>query len=72
MKSILVIRCLLVALTAALSVALIVRGHLVLGVLLGALACTRVALLVVVRRRRKDLRRRFGKRMDARRQRAMR
>ncbi len=71
MRSIWIIRCLLVALTAALSVALILRGNVVIGVLLAVLACTRVALLVVMRRRRKDLRRRFAQRMDARRQRAM-
>ncbi len=66
-----IIRCLLVALTAALSVALILRGSVVIGVLLAVLACTRVALPVVMRRRRKDLRRRFAQRMDARRQRAL-
>jgi hypothetical protein len=68
MKSIWVIRGLLVALTATLAVILILRGNVVIGVVLGALACARVALLVSVHRRRKELRQRFGRRMDARRQ----
>jgi hypothetical protein len=70
MRSILVIRGLLVALTVALSVALIVRGNVVIAVLLGALACTRVVLLLRMRRRRDEVRRRFAQRRDARRQRA--
>ena len=72
MKSVWIIRCLLVALTAALSVALILRGNVVIGVLLAALACTRVVFLLVMRRRRQELRRRFAQRMEARRRRAMR
>ena len=71
MRSILIIRGVLVALIVALSVALIVRGNVVVGVLLGALACTRVVLMLRVRRRREELRRRFAQRMDARRQRAL-
>jgi len=71
MRSILIIRGVLVALIAALSVALIVRGNVVIGVLLGALACTRVVLMLRMRRRREELRRRFAQRMDARRQRAL-
>jgi hypothetical protein len=71
MRSILIIRGVLVALIVALSVALIVRGNVVVGVLLGALACTRVVLMLRVRRRREELRRRFAQRMDSRRQRAL-
>ena len=44
MTSVWVIRWILVALTAALAVALIVRGNIVIGVLLGALALTRASL----------------------------
>ena len=71
MRSILIIRALLVVLIAALSVALIARGTVVIGVLLGVLACTRVVLMLRIRRRREELRRRFAQRMEARRQRAM-
>jgi Flp pilus assembly protein TadB len=71
MRSILIIRGVLVVLIVALSVALIVRGNVVVGVLLGALACTRVVLMLRVRRRREELRRRFAQRMDSRRQRAL-
>ena len=71
MRSILIIRGVLVALIAALSVALIVRGNVVIGVLLGALACTRVVLMLRMRRRREELRRRFAQRMHARRQGAL-
>jgi hypothetical protein len=56
MTSLRVVRWILVALTAALAVVLIVSGHVVLGVLLGAMAVTRAVLFVKMQRRRVMLR----------------
>jgi hypothetical protein len=65
MNSMWVIRWVLVALTAALSIALIVRGNLLIGFLVGALAITRAVLVVSARRRRQDFRRRLIQRGTA-------
>jgi hypothetical protein len=73
MGSIRVIRWIVVALSAALSIALIARGNLILGVIIGALALSRAALLIGMQRRRRRFRRRvrgstpvevFGKTVD--------
>ena len=58
MGSIRVIRWIIVALSAALSVALIAHGNVIVGVLIGALALSRVALLVRMGSRRRQFRRR--------------
>jgi hypothetical protein len=58
MGSIPVIRWIMVALSAALSVVLIVHGNVIVGVLIGALALSRAALLVRTRSRRREFRRR--------------
>jgi hypothetical protein len=52
MTSLRVVRWILVALTATLAVVLLVNGHVVLGVLLGAMAVTRVVFFVKMRHRR--------------------
>ena len=62
MRSIWVLRGVLIALTAALAIALILRGHVVIGALLGALAVTRAMLFLSMRHRRVRLRRRLAQR----------
>jgi hypothetical protein len=62
-----VIRWILVALTAAIALALVLRGNVVIGALLGAVALTRAVLFTRVRRRREELRRRVAERRNARR-----
>ena len=57
-----ILRGLLVALTATLAIVLITRGSVVVGVLLLAIAATRVALLVQARRRRTQFRERIASR----------
>lgn len=59
MGSMRVIRWIIVALSAALSVALIAHGNLILGVIIGALAVSRATLLVGMQRRRRRFRRRI-------------
>jgi hypothetical protein len=66
MTSLRVVRWILVALTAALAVVLIVSGHVVLGVLLGAMAVTRAVLFVKMQRRREMLRARIAQRRAGR------
>jgi len=61
-----VLRWVIVALGAALSVALIIRGNVVIGGLIGALVVTRAILFVKVRRRREEWRGRFGQRSQRR------
>jgi hypothetical protein len=65
-ESTFVIRWILVALTAAVALALILRGDVVIGGLLGAVAVTRALLFVRMRRRREELRRRIAERGRAR------
>ena len=60
MGSIRVIRWIIVALSAALSVALIAHGNLILGVIVGALAVSRAALLIGLQTRRRGFRQRVG------------
>jgi hypothetical protein len=64
MGSIRVVRWIIVALSAALSVALIAHGNLIVGVIIGALALSRAALLIGLQRRRRRFRRRVGMRND--------
>jgi hypothetical protein len=54
------LRWILIALSAALAVVLFVTGRVAIGVLLGAIVAVRIALLLSLRRRRKELRARFG------------
>ncbi len=56
---VIVIRCLIAALFAALAVTSFAAGRTIGGVLFAALAIANVALLVTVQRRRAALRRRF-------------
>jgi hypothetical protein len=58
MTSIWVTRCILVTLSVVLAVVLIVRGNVVIGVLVGALALTRIVLFVRLGRRRVQFRQR--------------
>ena len=60
-----VIRWILVALTAAIALALVLRGNVVIGALLGLVALTRAVLFTRVRRRREELRRRVAERRNA-------
>ena len=62
MASMWVIRGILVALTAAIALALIVRGNVLIGGLLAAVAVTRVVLFAQVHRRRAEFRRRLAAR----------
>ena len=62
MRGIWVIRCVMVALGAAIAVALIVHGNVVIGGLLAALVATRAVLFVTMMRRRREIRRRFRQR----------
>ena len=62
MTSMWVIRGILIALSVALATVLIVRGNVIVGVLIGALAVTRLVLLVQMRRRRDRFRRRLAQR----------
>lgn len=65
MGSTFVIRWILVALTAAIALALILRGNVVIGALLGVIAVARALLFVRVRRRREEFRRRIAARRNA-------
>jgi hypothetical protein len=58
MTSVWVTRCILVTLSVVLAVVLIVRGNVVIGVLVGALALTRIVLFVRLGRRRDRFRQR--------------
>jgi hypothetical protein len=55
----LVLRVLVTGLVAALGTVALIDGRIVVGVLLIALACVRVAMIVERRRRRAELARRF-------------
>ena len=67
MTSLRVVRWMLVALTATLAVMLLVNGHVVLGVLLGTMAVTRVVFFVKMRHRREMFRARIAQRRVSRR-----
>ena len=62
MTSIWVTRWILVALSAALAAFLVARGNVVIGALIGVMAVTRAVLLVGLRRRREEFRRRMAHR----------
>lgn len=62
MTSVRVVRWVLVALTAALAVVLIASGHVVIGVLLGAMAVARAVLFVKMQHRRDQFRERIAQR----------
>jgi hypothetical protein len=62
MSSIWALRWVMIALNAALAIALMVRGNVVIGVLIGALAVTRAVMFITLRRRRAELARRFPQR----------
>jgi hypothetical protein len=64
MTSMWVIRWVLVALSAALAIALIARGNVLIGVLVGALALTRMVFFVRLHRRRDQFRRRMAERRN--------
>ena len=66
MNSVWAIRCVMIAIGAAIAVVLIVRGNVLIGALVGALVVTRAALLVAMFRRRREFRRRFGARQPGR------
>jgi hypothetical protein len=55
------LRWILVGLSAALAVAVLLTGHVVIGLLISAMVCVRIALLFSMRRRRNELRDRFGR-----------
>ncbi len=57
--TIIVLRSIIAGLLAALAVAALLDGRVVIGVLLGALAVTNVTLTVTVHRRRRELQARF-------------
>ncbi len=62
MQSVSVFRWILVALSGALAAFLIVRGSVVIGVLIGAMAVTRALFLVRMKHRREEFRRRIAER----------
>jgi hypothetical protein len=62
MTSMWIIRLVILALGAALSFALIARGNIVIGVLVGAMVVARGVLLVTMMRRRREIRQRFRQR----------
>ncbi len=59
----LVLRGIILALTATLAVALLVRGNVVIGGLLAAIVAARIVLIVTLRRRRRELRSAFRERV---------
>lgn len=65
MKSVSTIRWIVLALTAALAIALVLRGNVVIGVLLGALAVMRAVMFTKMNRRREEFRRRIEQRRGA-------
>ena len=60
MTSMWVIRGILIGLSAVLSIVLILHGNVIIGVILAALAVTRAAMFVRIRRRHRRLRRRLS------------
>ena len=52
----------MIALSGALAIALVINGNVVIGLLIGALAVTRAAMFVQLRRRRAELAERFPRR----------
>jgi hypothetical protein len=66
MQSTQVLRWILVALSVALAAFLILRGNVVIGVLVGAMAVTRAVLFVKMRHRREQFRERIAQRRAGR------
>ena len=54
MSSIWALRWVMVGLSAVLAITLVVRGNVVIGVLIGALAVTRAVMFMQLQRRRRD------------------
>jgi energy-converting hydrogenase Eha subunit G len=69
MTSMWVMRWVIVALSATLAVVLIVSGNVLIGMLVGALAVTRMVFFVRLQRRRDQFRGQFRRRMAGRRDR---
>jgi len=65
-RSMLVIRGLMLGLSATLAIVLILRGNVVIGGLIGALAATRAVMFVTMTRRRRAFRQRIRRRMGNR------
>ncbi len=61
------LRSIILVLTAALAIALITRGNVLIGGLLAAIVVARAVLFVSMRRRRRELRGRLRDRIEARR-----
>ena len=64
MTSMWVMRWVIVALSATLAVVLIASGNVLIGMLVGALAVTRMVFFVRLQRRRDQFRRRMGGRRN--------
>ena len=62
MNSMFAMRWVIVALSLALAIVLIARGNVVVGVLLGALAVSRMVMFVMMRQRRERFRQRRARR----------
>lgn len=64
MRTVAVIRGVIAALFAGLAVASVASGRIVFGVLFAGLAVANVAFVITMRRRRAELRQRFGAGLD--------
>ncbi len=64
-RNFIVIRSIMLAITAAIAAYLLLSGHLILGLLFAALTVTRVAMFFSMRKRRSELRERFQARAAA-------
>jgi hypothetical protein len=62
MKSMSILRWILIALSGVLAAFLVLRGNVVIGVLIGVMALTRAVLLVKMQHRREQFRRRIAAR----------
>jgi hypothetical protein len=62
MSSMWFVRWILIGLSAALAIVLIMRGNVVIGVLIGAMAVARAVLFVRMHHRRAEFRRRIAQR----------
>ncbi len=63
MRTMLMLRMVLMLLAGALAVALVVNGNVVIGLLVGAMAVVRLVMTVTVVRRRREAARRFRERL---------
>ncbi len=62
MSTVFVIRWIIIGLAAVIALTLLASGHVVIGVLLGALTVLRIVMFVKLQQRRTELRRRFPNR----------